>query len=180
MRTIAERVATAISRFYNVSPDEVEVFFEEEIGKWVSRYGHVAIASEKGLSTVVVKKGCREMVGFSRVRVEINSTSVHMLTRTMTDASKRAEEGARLASLLIQAGFDVHGEFRGRSGEVSVSHRIPFSLEITIRPGKHQGEWELANDPATLSWERLALLDDVTKALDSLGIPRSSEEEEQS
>ena len=180
MKTISERIAAAISRFYNVSPDEVEVFLDEEIGKWISRYGHVAVASEKGLSTVVVEDGCREMIGSSRVRTDINSTSIHMLTRTIVDASKRAKEGARLASLLIQAGFDVHGEFRGRAGEVRVSHCIPLSLEIAVRPGKRLGEWELADDPATLSWERLALLDDVTKALDSLGIPRSSDEEEQS
>lgn len=178
MRSISERISAVISQFYNISPDEVEVFHDAEIGKWISRYGHVAIASEKGLSTIVVEDGCREMIGSSRVRTDINSTSVHMLTRTLIEASKRAKEGARLASLLIQAGFDVHGEFRGRAGEVSVSHRIPLSLEITLRPGNRLGEWELANDPATLSGERMALLDDVAKALESMGIPRSSGEED--
>ena len=178
MRTISDRITTVIARFYNVSPNRVEVFYDEDTGKWVSRYDLVTIVSERGLSTVFVIARCKEMAGYSRVRTDINSTSVHMLTRTLTEASKRAKRGAHLASMLIQSGFDVYGESGGVSGEVRVSHRIPLSLEITVRPGKHLGEWELADDPATLSWERLVLLDDVTKALDSLGIPRSSDKEE--
>ena len=142
MRTISDRITTAISRFYSVSPDEVEVFYDEDTG--------------------------------------INSTSVHMLTRTLIDASKRAKESSRLASALIQAGLDVHGDPTGCSGEVKIFYRIPFFLEITIRPGKNLGEWELVDDANTLSGLKMTLFNEVTKALDSLGIPRSSDEEEQS
>lgn len=177
MKTISERIAAAISRFYNISPGEVEVFHDVEIGKWISRYGRVAVASEKGLSTVVVEDGCREMIGSSRVRTDINSTSINMLTRTIVDASKRAKEGARLASLLVQAGFDVYGESGGVSGEVRVSRRTPLFSEITIRPGKHLSHWELADDVNPLSWEKLPLLGDVVRAMDSLGVPRSFGEE---
>lgn len=180
MRTISDRITTAISRFYSVSPDEVEVFYDEDTGKWVSRYGLVTIVSERGLSTVFVIARCKEMAGYSRVRTDINSTSVHMLTRTLIDASKRAKESSRLASALIQAGLDVHGDPTGCSGEVKIFYRIPFFLEITIRPGKNLGEWELVDDANTLSGLKMTLFNEVTKALDSLGIPRSSDEEEQS
>lgn len=177
MRTIAERVSAAISSFCSVNPNEVETFYDEEIGKWVSGYGLVTILSERGLSTVFVIARCKEMAGYSRVRTDINSTSVHMLTRTLTEASKRAKRGAHLASMLIQSGFDVYGESGGVSGEVRVSRRTPLFSEITIRPGKHLSHWELADDVNPLSWEKLPLLGDVVRAMDSLGVPRSFGEE---
>lgn len=177
MRTIAERVSAAISSFCSVNPNEVETFYDEEIGKWVSGYGLVTILSERGLSTVFVRARCKEMAGYSRVRTDINSTSVHMLTRTLTEASKRAKRGAHLASMLIQSGFDVYGESGGVSGEVRVSRRTPLFSEITIRPGKHLSHWELADDVNPLSWEKLPLLGDVVRAMDSLGVPRSFGEE---
>lgn len=178
MRTISERISATISRFYNVSPNKVEVFYDEDTGKWVSRYGLVTIVSERGLSTVFVIARCKEMAGYSRVRTDINSTSVHMLTRTLIDASKRAKESLRLASALIKAGLDVHGDPTGCSGEVKVFHRIPFFLEIAIRPGRNPGEWELVDDTNTLSGLRMSLFNEVAKTLDSLGIPRSSDGKE--
>ena len=54
MRTISDRITTVIARFYNVSPNRVEVFYDEDTGKWVSRYDLVTIVSERGLSTVFV------------------------------------------------------------------------------------------------------------------------------
>lgn len=177
MRTISDRITTVIARFYNVSPNRVEVFYDEDTGKWVSRYDLVTIVSERGLSTVFVIAQCKEMAGYSRVRTDINSTSVHMLTRTLTEASKRAKRGAHLASMLIQSGFDVYGESGGVSGEVRVSRRTPLFSEITIRPGKHLSHWELADDVNPLSWEKLPLLGDVVRAMDSLGVPRSFGEE---
>ena len=178
MKTISERIAAAISHFYNVSPNKVEVFYDEDTGKWVSRYGLVTIVSERGLSTIFVIARCKEMAGYSRVRAEINSTSVRMLTRTLTDASKRAKESSRLASALIQAGLDVHGDPTGCSGEVKIFHRIPFFLEITIRPGKNLGEWEFVDDESALSGLRMSIFNEVAKTLDSLGIPRSSDNKE--
>lgn len=180
MRTISDRIATAIARFYNVNPNKVEVFYDEKAGKWVSRYGLVTIVSEKGLSTVFVIARCKEMAGYSRVRTDINSTSVNMLTRTLNDASKRAKESSSLASALIQAGLDVYGDTRGCSGEVKIFHRIPFFLEISIRPGRNPGEWELVDDANTLSGLRMSLFNEVAKTLESLGIPQSSDKEEQS
>lgn len=180
MRTISNRITTAIARFYNVSPDEVEAFPGEKVGMWVSRYGLVTIVSERGFSTISVRARCKKMHGSSWVRTYINSTSVYMLTRTLADASKRAKESSRLASTLIQAGLDVRGDPAGLSGEVKIFHRNPFFFEITIRPGKNLGEWELVDDENTLSGFRMTLFNEVANTLDSLGIPRSSDEEEQS
>lgn len=178
MRTISERISATIARFYNVSPNRVEVFYDEDTGKWVSRYGLVTIVSERGLSTVFVIARCKEMAGYSRVRADINSTSVHMLTRTLTEASKRAKRGAHLASMLIQSGFDVYGESWGVSGEARVFRRTPLFSEITIRPGKNLGEWELVDDENTISGFRMTLFNEVAKTLESMGIPRSSDNKE--
>lgn len=181
MRTITERVSVAISRFYNVNPNEVESFYNEKIRKWVSGYGLVTILSEKGLSTVFVRGRCKNMAGSSWVRTDINSTSVKMLTRALAESSKRAKESVLLASKLIKAGFDVRGDFTGRSGEIIVSPGNHFShTVITIRPGKHLKGWDLVEDEGTLSGVGRAILNEVTKALDSLGIPRYSGGEEQS
>ena len=178
MRTISDRITTVIARFYNVSPNRVEVFYDEDTGKWVSRYDLVTIVSERGFSTISVRARCKKMPGSSWVRTYINSTSVKMLTRAIVDASKRAKESSRLASMLIQAGLDVRGDPEGLSGELKIFHRIPFFLEITIRPGKNLGEWELVDDENTLSGFRMTLFNEVAKTLESMGIPRSSDNKE--